>query len=153
MISLIGSLISISSLFWLTLLLFKMRSRENISWLIKDGVICRICREDIIREIDDSHQLDVWVITKPTTCTACKRDQTLSEVLGQKIFNPLSFVASDNWRFVFFTMSILSVFLQSINLFLKNGYFGLVGGLLLFFAQMGNYYNFMKISRPKKPNH
>jgi hypothetical protein len=127
-----------------------MRSRENISWLIKDGVICRICKEDIIREIDASH---FWIIANPTTCTACKRDQTLSEVLGQKIFNPLSFVSSDNWRFVFFTMSILSVFLQSINLFLKNGYFGLVGGLLLFFAQMGNYYNFMKISRPKKPNH
>ena len=141
MISLIGSLISISSLFWSTLLLYKMRSRENISWLIKDGVICRICKED-----NESHQY-------LAVCAACKRDQTLSEVLGKKIFNPLSFVASDNWRFVFFTMSILSVFLQSINLFLKNGYFGLVGGSLLFFAQMGNYYNFMKISRPKKPNH
>jgi hypothetical protein len=127
-----------------------MRSRENISWLIKDGRICRICKEDIIRESDASH---IWIIANPTTCTACKRDQNLSEVLGKKIFNPLSFVASDNWRFVFFTMSILSVFLQSINLFLKNGYFGLAGGSLLFFAQMGNYYNFMKISRPKKPNH
>lgn len=138
MISLVGSLVSISSLFWLVLLHFKMRSRENISWLIKDGRICRICKED-----NESQQY-------LSVCTACKRDQNLSEVLGKKIFNPLSFVASDNWRFLFFTMSILSVFLQSINLFLKNEYFGLAGGLLLFFAQMGNYYNFMKISRPKK---
>jgi hypothetical protein len=150
MISLIGTFITFGSLFWLALLMSKSKSREGISWLINHGEICNVCNEDIIRESDASHQLDVWESAKPTTCTACKRDQALSEVLDKKVFNPLTIVTSDRWRYIFLILCLSSVFLQASNLFFKSGYLGLLGGILLFLGQMGNYYNFMKTTRPKK---
>jgi len=144
-ISLIGTFITFSSLFWVVLLMYKTKSREGISWSIKHGQICNVCNEDIIREDGE-----IWEESKPTTCTACKRDQALSEVLDKKGFNLLSIVKSDKWQTIFLALCLSSVFLQASNLFFKSGYLGLLGGILLFLGQMGSYYNFMKTTRPKK---
>jgi hypothetical protein len=151
-INLIGTLASIVSVFCLLILLFKMKSREYLSWMIKEGRVCKICKED-----NELYQplRHLPPFKNEVVCAACKRDQSISEVLGKTSLNPLSFLTSSNWSSIYLILIILSVFIQFINLiFHKSGYFGLFGGLLLLlFAQIGNYYNFMKMSRPKNPKY
>jgi hypothetical protein len=147
-LSIIGTLLCLSSLIWVVIGIFSYKKREYITTDVSFGLICPSCKEDIYdrKEIHLLSECPHHV----QLCKKCQRDSALDVVLDKKKINIFAFIFSKNWKFYFFAMCIVSISLQIFNLFIYNSWLHLMGGVVLFLAQLFNYINFIHITRVKK---
>lgn len=98
---------------------FLNRRRKSISYDIKYGHRCYICKESIEKERNLSDWLDDK--EKIVACVSCERDRKLNEVIGGKryvIFNRVKkYLISDNSKKIWIWFIILQVCAISLSIF------------------------------------
>ena len=148
-ITIIGHILTFSSMIWTVLFFIKSRSREYISHEIKHGHICYRCKNKI-------KEPDYWSGNfeegKPELCVACKRDDALRVVVSGhryllSYFRKIDFT-DKKWSNYFTYLSIIAVLFNVCNLFFSG--LNIVGGACLFLAQFMFYRRFMAITRKKE---
>ena len=145
MIPFIGTLLTLSSMIWLVKIFIIIRTRENISHLIDNGILCSSCKDDIGYIFDNG-------IISERQCASCKRESALNEIIGKKKTKIFDFIYSKNWHIIFILMTISSIIFQLLNIFLHIPFLTIVGGLILNYANYSNYLNIKYTTRPKKLN-
>ena len=145
MIPFIGTLLTLSSMIWLVKIFIIIRTRENISHLIDNGILCSSCKNDIEYIINKG-------IISERQCTKKKKKSALNEIIGKKKTKIFDFIYSKNWHIIFILMTISSIIFQLLNIFLHIPFLTIVGGLILNYANYSNYLNIKYTTRPKKLN-
>lgn len=140
MINLIGLILTFLSSYWLILYFIKMKKRKSVVYDVERGYRCYKCKCEIE---ENAFSL---VTPNKTMCKSCKRDDALSEVVGNN-FKLFKFDLSDKkWSRVHMILSICAVVFNLLNLFLPG--MNIVGGSCLFVGQAIFYFRFMSMSIP-----
>lgn len=151
MIPFIGTLLTLSSMIWLVKIFIIIKTRENISHLIDNGILCSSCKDDIGYVFDEQNGT-ISEFGEKRQCASCKRESALNEIIGKKKTKIFDFIYSKNWHIIFILMTISSIIFQLLNIFLHIPFLAIVGGLILNYANYSNYLNIKYTTRPKKLN-
>lgn len=151
MISFIGTLLTLSSMIWIIKIFRILKTRESISYSIDNGIVCYSCKEDIGYIVDDQSGT-ISEFGDRRQCASCKRESGINEIIGKKKFKIFDFIYYKNWHIIFFSLTLSSIIFQLLNIFLHIPILAIIGGLILNFANYGNYLNTLYKSRPKKLN-
>ncbi len=150
MIPFIGTLLTLSSMIWLVKIFIIIKTRENISHLIDNGILCSSCKDEIDEVYFFDEQKGTIEFVGKRQCTSCKRESALNEIIGKKKTKIFDFIYSKNWHIIFILMTISSIIFQLLNIFLHIPFLTIVGGLILNYANYSNYLNIKYTTRPKK---
>lgn len=144
-ITIIGYILTFSSFIWMILYMIRSRSREYISYEIKNGAVCYRCKSDIRNKYDVNF---FGVKEKKELCASCKRDDALSEVIDKYSWYRKIDFGEEKWNKAFIWLSVIAVFFNCVNMFV-NG-LNIIGGFSLFTAQSIFYFRYLAISRKKE---
>lgn len=126
-----------------------LKTRETISYGIDNGIICYSCKEDI-GYVFDKQNGTISIPDEKRQCLSCKRESNLDNIIGKRYIRIFDFIYSKKWNMIFVIITISSILIQILNIFLSISFLSITGGLLVNFANYGNYLNIKDKTRPKK---
>ncbi len=148
-----GNILQYLSFVWLFKYTKSTKKRSSVQLSIKKGFVCQNCKEDIeVKPEEYINRLQNQKGSYITLCTPCKRNQSLNNLLEEKIsLEIFKIYLYKKWKFYYFVIFVLlSLTFNITNIYTKIDFFGFCGGLTMFISQMINYYVFINNSRLKK---
>lgn len=154
-LSILTNLFIWSGIYWLFKLSTSGKKRESMYYSIQKGLVCQNCKEDIHIDLNTIDKLEAHYTRLSdnkeyhTLCTSYKRDIALDTILENPI-SKIKKVIFNKWKRNYIIFVCISLLFQLLGMIQHLSFLGLIGGIVLFFTNWGNYKNFLMNSRPKK---